>query len=113
MGDPGIRASDADRERTVAVLQQEVGTGRLTLDEFAERSSAAYRARLLGELAALTRDLPRAAPTGTPRAPHEPVPTLVAIALMLLMSLTLLALAGPAAAGAMGELMDQARSGCH
>ncbi|MGH3985684.1 MAG: DUF1707 SHOCT-like domain-containing protein [Pseudonocardiaceae bacterium] len=34
-----------------ATLQQQVGTGWLTLDEFSERSAAAYRARTLGDLA--------------------------------------------------------------
>ncbi len=52
-----LRASDADRERVVAVLAEAAGDGRLTLDEHAERVHRAYRARTLGELAGLTQDL--------------------------------------------------------
>lgn len=111
MHDPDLRASDADRERIVAALQREVGTGRLTLDEFSERSAAAYRACTLGELAGLTRDLPRPAPTRSLRGQRGRVPGLVALALLL--SFMLLALAGTAAAGGMGEMMSQATATCH
>ena len=52
-----LRASDADRERVVAVLAAAAGDGRLTLEEHSERVQRAYRARTLGELAGLTRDL--------------------------------------------------------
>jgi DUF1707 SHOCT-like domain len=52
-----LRASDVDRERVVAVLAEAASDGRLTLDEHAERVQRAYRARTLGELAGLTRDL--------------------------------------------------------
>ena len=52
-----LRASDADRERVVAVLAEAAADGRLTLDEHSERVQRAYRARTLGELAGLTRDL--------------------------------------------------------
>lgn len=57
--DGEVRASDADREETVNQLQRGLGQGRLTVDEFDERVQAAYAARTLGELAELTRDLPR------------------------------------------------------
>ncbi len=57
--DPEVRASDADREETVRQLQRGLTQGRLTVDEFDERVQAAYAARTLGELAELTRDLPR------------------------------------------------------
>lgn len=53
-----MRASDQDRERTVAALQRHTGAGRLTLDEFAERVDAACAARTLDELGAIVRDLP-------------------------------------------------------
>lgn len=55
--DPQMRIGDAERERTVAALQQYVSDGYLTLDEFSERSAAAYRARTRGELTVLTQDL--------------------------------------------------------
>lgn len=52
-----LRASDADRERVVALLRDAYGDGRLTPDEHAERVEGAYAARTLGELSALTADL--------------------------------------------------------
>ncbi len=52
-----LRASDADRERVVALLGDAVSDGRLTSDEHAERLKAASSARTLGELAVLTTDL--------------------------------------------------------
>ena len=61
--DPGLRASDADRERLVDELEQHAIAGRLTTDEFEQRTQQAYEARTMGELDALHRDLP-AAPAG-------------------------------------------------
>jgi hypothetical protein len=59
---PEVRASDADRERTVVALREHSAHGRLTLEEFAQRMSDAWGARTHGELEALLRDLPAAAP---------------------------------------------------
>ena len=56
--DNAIRASDADRERTVAILREGYASGRLTLAEFDERTTAAFSGRTWGELRALTEDLP-------------------------------------------------------
>ena len=53
-----IRASDEDRQKTVAALERHTGAGRLTLDEFAERARLAHDARTLEELAAVVHDLP-------------------------------------------------------
>jgi hypothetical protein len=52
-----LRASDADRERVVALLTEAASDGRLTLGEHSERAERAYSARTLGELAELTADL--------------------------------------------------------
>ena len=57
-GDPRLRASDADRERIVEQLRQHTADGRLTMEEFEQRMSAAYAAKTYGDLAELTRDLP-------------------------------------------------------
>jgi hypothetical protein len=57
---PALRASDEDRERTVALLREHAAVGRLTLEEFTERMSAAYLARTHDELETLARDLPAA-----------------------------------------------------
>ena len=58
MGDlPDIRATDADRERTVTVLRSSGANGQLTVDELDERIEAAYAARTRGELERLVEDL--------------------------------------------------------
>jgi hypothetical protein len=57
---PALRASDADRERTVALLREHAVEGRLTLEEFTDRMSAAYLARTHDELEQLAGDLPSA-----------------------------------------------------
>lgn len=56
--DEGIRAGDRDREQVAATLREQYAQGRLTMEELDERSSAAYTAKTLGELRALTADLP-------------------------------------------------------
>lgn len=53
-----MRASDADRDAVVDVLRDAYTDGRLTLEEFGERTSAAYAGRTWGELRELTADLP-------------------------------------------------------
>jgi hypothetical protein len=53
-----VRAADADRERVIAELQRHTAAGRLSMDEFSERAAAVYGSRTMGELAALTADLP-------------------------------------------------------
>jgi hypothetical protein len=71
--DPGLRASDADREEVVASLREHAAAGRLDVDELEQRVSAAYAARSHGELAVLQRDLPRARPASRRPAPrHAP-----------------------------------------
>ncbi|HYB14168.1 MAG TPA: DUF1707 domain-containing protein [Streptosporangiaceae bacterium] len=59
-----LRASDADRDRTLALLADAVSDGRLTADEHAERVQRACTARTLGQLAELTADL--AVPSAQP-----------------------------------------------
>lgn len=63
---PQMRASNAERERVVAILQQAGVDGRLTLDEVDERVSAAYAAKYRSELPALTEDLPADEPAAAP-----------------------------------------------
>lgn len=60
------RASDAERDRTVAALRAHASEGRLTIEELDERTAAALRATTRRDLAALTHDLPRAG-----RAPRD------------------------------------------
>jgi hypothetical protein len=54
---PELRASHADRDRTVEVLRDAAGDGRLTAAELDERVEAALTARTRSELSALTDDL--------------------------------------------------------
>jgi Domain of unknown function (DUF1707) len=56
--DNTIRASDVDREVVVATLRDAYTAGRLTLEEFDERTSAAYAGKTWGDLRKLTEDLP-------------------------------------------------------
>src|SRR6202012_1116130 len=53
-----LRASDAERDRAVESLASAAAEGRLTLEEYSERSGAALKARTGGELTALTADVP-------------------------------------------------------
>jgi Domain of unknown function (DUF1707) len=57
-GDPRIRASDADRDRAIALLREHHAAGRLTAEEFDERMEAALNARTLGQIDELLTDLP-------------------------------------------------------
>jgi len=59
-----LRASDADRDRVLALLGEAMSDGRLTADEHSERVQRAFSARTLGELAELTTDL--AVPSAQP-----------------------------------------------
>lgn len=63
--DAWMRASDADREQTVAALRRHVADGRISVEEFSERTTAAYAARTFGDLDAVTADLP---PVGRDRS---------------------------------------------
>ncbi|MBQ1093474.1 DUF1707 domain-containing protein [Streptomyces sp. B93] len=79
-GDPApeeLRASDADRDQTADILRDALAEGRLTADEHAERVERAYRARTVGELAPLVRDLPgghQPRPSAPPFTPGRPTP---------------------------------------
>jgi hypothetical protein len=55
---PAVRVADADRDGACAALREHCVAGRLTLDEFADRTDRALAARTREELDALTRDLP-------------------------------------------------------
>ncbi|MDO8188016.1 DUF1707 domain-containing protein [Conexibacter sp. JD483] len=66
-----LRASDAERERTVTQLRDHFSSGRISEQELDERSDAAYAARTVGELTALVADLP-ALPAPPPRPGHDP-----------------------------------------
>ncbi|WNF29283.1 DUF1707 domain-containing protein [Streptomyces sp. C11-1] len=86
----GMRASDADRDRIADILREAMAEGRLTADEHAERVDLVYRAKTVGELQPLVRDLPASsAPAAErpgprpysygPEAPDGPADNLVAV----------------------------------
>ncbi|ADB51411.1 DUF1707 SHOCT-like domain-containing protein [Conexibacter woesei] len=58
MTDPGIRASDGEREETIERLRAAAGEGRLTLEELTDRIETASGASTRGQLDELTGDLP-------------------------------------------------------
>ncbi|NUK33550.1 DUF1707 and DUF2154 domain-containing protein [Streptomyces lunaelactis] len=81
-----IRASDADRDRIADILRDALAEGRLDPEEHSERIDAVYRAKTVGELEPLVRDLP--ATTGHadatayaygPEQPSGPAENLVAV----------------------------------
>ena len=66
-----VRASDADRDRTVDALAAASAEGRLSLEEYSQRSESALAARTLGELTSLTADLPAPPHSGAAPVPAE------------------------------------------
>lgn len=56
--DESLRAADRDRDRVAEALCEHYAQGRLTMEEFDERTTAAASAKTLGELRTLTADLP-------------------------------------------------------
>ena len=69
-----IRVSDAERDQAVTELSEHYQSGRLTLDEFDDRSSRALHAQTGNDLRALFGDLPGtvAPAVGTPVSPAPP-----------------------------------------
>jgi hypothetical protein len=68
-GNSPLRASDADREQTLEALAAASAEGRLSLEEYSQRSDAALTARTMGELTGLTTDIP-----APPKGDLAPVP---------------------------------------
>jgi hypothetical protein len=65
----GIRASDADRDAAVGLLNAAFAEGRLTAEEHGQRLSAAYAARTWQQLRQLSADLPAPPVATEPMAP--------------------------------------------
>ena len=63
-----IRVSDVERDLAVAELSEHFQSGRLTHDEFDDRSARAFAARTGADLSGLFTDLPRRAPVAVPAA---------------------------------------------
>src|SRR5579863_9746282 len=88
---PGdLRVSDADRDRALAALSEHYQAGRLTLDEFEERSEQTLKSKTARELTGLFTDLPTTTQVVAPPAgqavavpetrPHLPVGRVIATA---------------------------------
>jgi Domain of unknown function (DUF1707) len=58
----GLRVGDADREAAAEALREHYAEGRLTLEEFQQRLELVFAAKTDRDLAAITGDLPHAAP---------------------------------------------------
>lgn len=64
--DESLRAADRDRDQVAESLREHYAQGRLTMEEFDERTTAAASAKTIGELRALTSDLPVLSGAGEP-----------------------------------------------
>jgi hypothetical protein len=73
-GDPKMRASDADRERTATLLREHHAVGRLTPEEFSERVDKAFAAKTIADLEELLADLPAIDLYQLPAAGIRPAP---------------------------------------
>jgi hypothetical protein len=98
--DAWLRASDADREQTVAVLRRHVADGRISIEEFSERTTAAYAARTFGDLDAVTADLPTVEPVEAANSRSVARPAWLAAGVAALTVIGIGALAGLAHATA-------------
>src|ERR1700691_857419 len=78
MTDRPILASDRERDSVVDVLRDAYTDGRLTLEEFEERTAAAYAARTWAHLRELTGDLPVEPVLGADLTQRNPHPRTVA-----------------------------------
>ncbi|MFJ7267429.1 DUF1707 domain-containing protein [Streptomyces sp. NPDC099050] len=82
---PGLRASDADRDRIAQILADAVAEGRLTAEEHSERLDSLYAVKTVDELDVLVRDLPapgagsRQEPAYAGAPAGAPVETVVAV----------------------------------
>lgn len=71
-----VRVGDAERQAVVDQLRTHLGEGRLTIDEFEQRTELALHARTRGDLVPLMADLPqvRSRSGGPPTRAYVPTP---------------------------------------
>ncbi|WP_327147986.1 DUF1707 SHOCT-like domain-containing protein [Nocardia sp. NBC_01329] len=89
---PGARITVEARDRALRELADHLGTGRLTLAQFEERTAAVTAAETMPELAEMFTDLPAAPPTATPLDPTDPALLFAALAGVAAVSALILAL---------------------
>ncbi|MDO9395019.1 MAG: DUF1707 domain-containing protein [Herbiconiux sp.] len=68
------RLSDSEREDAVAALARSLADGRITTEEFTERSASAKKAVTQGDLAPLFADLPDPRSASVPASATAPAP---------------------------------------
>ncbi len=91
--DLALRASDADRERTVATLRDATAAGRLSAGELEERLELAFASHYRSQLAELVADLPVEA-RSRPRPGARPERLAFAAAAVLMLAIWALTGAG-------------------
>jgi Domain of unknown function (DUF1707) len=79
-----LRASDADRDAVLAELSAHYQAGRLTADEFGDRSGRALAARTGQDLADVLTDLPAVRPSPPPARRRRPGPVYMALIVTVL-----------------------------
>ena len=93
-----MRASDADRDAVMSDLSEHFQAGRLTAEEFDERTGRVLTARTWGELGELVADLPAVRPVSQaasaatgPRSPsrHAAPPLLASLAGLVIIAVVL------------------------
>jgi hypothetical protein len=79
IGPSGKLASDKDRDAAVEMLTVAVTEGRLTMEEYDQRTTSALTARTFGDIDAVVSDLPDEAPAPAPIMPATSGDDLTAI----------------------------------
>ncbi|TQM82738.1 uncharacterized protein DUF1707 [Saccharothrix saharensis] len=74
MSERDIRIGDAEREHALELLGTHLGEGRLSVDEFGERSARVATAKTRGDLYGLFADLPAPRPRFARVEPPVPAP---------------------------------------
>ena len=77
MNDAGwehVRIGDTEREAALRALGEHMGAGRLTVDEYGERSARVAASKTRGDVADLFTDLPEPRPRFGPVTPPPPPP---------------------------------------
>lgn len=88
-----IRIGDVERESAVALLSEHYALGRLSKDEFDERTDAVWSARTRGDLSPLFTDLPVARAGAAPperRRRRRGLPVPLMALLLVLVAVTVL-----------------------
>lgn len=70
---PAVRVADADRDCVLTLLREHCVAGRLTLEEFSDRTDRALEARTQPHLEAVTSDLPSAESSPEPKLGRQTV----------------------------------------